>query len=147
MSRNKDIFLLYGDLGYPMFNAHIEDFPGRTMNCGAAEQSMLDISVGLSYAGNVPVCYSITPFLLWRAAETIRTYINHEQLCVKLVGSGRGEDYTRHDGFSHDAKDDREFIGMFKNISASWPETKEDIPNVMNEMFKTSKPFYLNLSR
>ena len=80
MKDNKDIILLLGDLGYMMFDKHRELFPNRVINTGAAEQAMMDMAVGLAYEGKIPVVYSITPFLLCRPFETIRTYINHEKI-------------------------------------------------------------------
>ena len=92
MKKDDDIFVLTGDLGYGVWDMVKSEFPERYINTGAAEQSMMDIAVGLALSGKTPIVYSITPFLLWRPAETIRTYINHESIKVILVGSGRGED-------------------------------------------------------
>ena len=93
MRQNKDIILLVGDVGYKVFDHLREEYPDRVINPGAAEQLMIGMAAGLAMDGKIPVCYSITPFVLYRPFEFIRNYVNHENLPVKLVGSGRNDDY------------------------------------------------------
>ena len=94
----------------------------------------------------MPVVYSITPFLLYRPFETIRNYLHHEEAPVYLVASGRDRDYD-HDGFSHWAEEDREVMAILHRIEARWPKTKEEIPELVEEMIKREKPYYVNLRR
>ena len=143
---NKNIWVITGDLGYKMWDQIKKKFPERFLNTGAAEQSMLDIAVGLSLEGKIPIVYSITTFLLYRPFETIRNYINHEKIPVKLIGSGRNKDYA-HDGFSHWAQEDKKVLNIFKNIQAHWPKTTEEIPDLIDKMLSTKKPYYINLTR
>lgn len=147
MLTNTNTILLTGDLGYGMWDKVREDFPERFINCGAAEFSMLGVAVGLAMEGKVPVVYSITPFLLFRAAEMLRNYVNREKWNVKLIGSGRDDDYSKHDGFSHYAGDDKDMLKLFPNIYAQWPRTKEEVPDAVEDMIARNTPYYLNLSR
>ena len=146
MSENEDILLLVGDLGFGLFNEIRDDFPDRFYNVGAAETALLDIGIGLALEGKKPVCYSITPFLLYRPFESIRTYINHESIPVILVGSGRDDNYEI-DGFSHDATDDHLFMSHFKNIKSYWPPDSKEACEVLDEAVKGDSPVYLNLTR
>lgn len=146
MARNKDIWLITADLGYKVFDRHIEAFPERAINVGAAENAAIDIGVGLALEGKIPVVYSITPFLLYRPFEAIRNYINHEQIPVKLVGSGRDTDYA-HDGFSHHAQDDKAVMSLLTNIHSHWPQTKEEILTLTPHILSDPRPQYLNLTR
>src|SRR3990167_4043938 len=124
MEKDPDIWVICIDLGYGMFDKIRDKFPDRFLNTGAAEQAAMGIAVGLAMEGKIPVVYSITSFLLYRPFETIRNYINHEGIPVKLVGSGRDKDYL-HDGFSHDSTDAKKIMKNFKNICQDWPDTKE----------------------
>lgn len=146
MASNDRIWVITGDLGYGMFDRIRDDFPKRFVNVGAAEQVMIGIGVGLALRGKIPIVYSITPFLLYRPFETIRNYINGEKIPVKMVGSGRNKDYL-HDGFSHWAEEDREVMKIFPNVLSFWPETKEEIPNLLSEILFNNQPVYLNLKR
>lgn len=146
MKRDKNIWLICVDLGYKVFDQHFADFPDRCINPGAAEQFAMDMAVGLALSGQKPFVYSITPFLLYRPFETIRTYINHEWIPVRLVGSGRDDDY-KHDGFSHYAGDDKVILETMKNIDTYWPKTKELIPDLVARMVVYDYPQYINLKR
>jgi len=147
MMTNKNIWLLLGDVGYGIFDAHRANYPDRVINTGAAEFSMLAMAVGLALEGKTVFAYTITPFLLWRGAEVIRNYIHHERIPVKLIGSGRDMDYE-HDGFSHVCTEDVDLFGkIFYNIKTYRPETKEDIPTMLQEMITNYQPSYLNLKR
>ena len=146
MGKNRDIVALTGDLGYIGFDKIQNDFPDRFINCGASEQAMMGMAVGLALSGKIPVVYSITTFLLYRPFETIRNYINHEKIPVILIGSGRDKDYL-HDGFSHWSEEDREVMRIFKNIQSYWPQTKEEIPQLLADVLSSGKPCYINLKR
>lgn len=146
MKTDDRIFLVVGDLGFGLFTEIRKDFPERFINCGAAEQAMVGIGVGLSLKGKVPFVYSITPFLLFRAAETIRNYVNEEQIKIILCGSGRDNDY-HIDGFSHAANDTKPLLSIFKNIKQFWPEIADDIPEIIENMIKSNNPSFVSLKR
>lgn len=146
MKVNDKIWLITGDLGYKMWDQIKRDFPDRFINVGAAEQAMMGIGVGLALEGKIPFIYSITTFLLYRPFETIRNYIDYEKIPVKLVGSGRDKDYA-HDGISHWAEEDRQVMGLFKNIKSVWPEKAEELPEIVQSMIDDISPWYINLKR
>ena|SRR3990167_1961533 len=154
MQKNKNIWVILGDLGYGMFDKIRQDFPQRCINTGAAEVTMMNTGVGLALEGKIPFVYSITTFLLYRPFEQIRNYVNHERIPVKLVGSGRDRDYA-HDGFSHWSEDAEYLFNyygegskkIFGNIKASWPETKEEIPKLVEKMINDPSPYFISLKR
>ncbi|MDO8658186.1 MAG: hypothetical protein Q7K55_05570 [Candidatus Levybacteria bacterium] len=146
MLRDEKIWVIVGDLGYKMLDYIKRDFKNRFVNAGASEQAMMGIAVGLALEGKIPIVYSITTFLLYRPFETIRNYVNYEKIPVKLIGSGRNKDYA-HDGISHWAQEDKDIMNIFGNIEAKWPETFEEIPNLVDDMIKSNKPWYINLRR
>ena len=146
MKKDERIYVLTGDLGYGLLDQIRQDLPDRFINCGAAEQTMLDIAVGMTYEGKIPFVYSITPFLLYRPFETIRTYINYEKLPVVLVGSGRDLDYDE-DGWTHHATDDKMIMRSFPNINCLWPEPGTDMKQIIKDVLKFRRPSYINLTR
>ena len=147
MRVNPKIVILLGDLGFAVWDDVRKEFPDRVLNVGAAEQAMIGISVGLALEGKIPIVYSITPFVLYRPFETIRNYIDHEKIPVKLIGTGRDRDYLDH-GFCHWAQEDRIIMEkVFTNILAVWPEDKESIPQYVEMILRMKEPIYLNLRR
>lgn len=146
MKENPDIYLLTGDLGYHLFDDIRWDFQERFINCGASEYGMVGIAIGLALEGKIPFCYSITPFLIFRPFELLRTYIDTEKIPVKLIGSGRDKDYI-HDGRSHDASDIQDTMNLFKNIKQLWPTTKGEVKNMVDLMVNDDKPYFISLQR
>jgi len=146
MKNNEKVFLICVGLGYPRLDLFLKRYPYRTYNTEASEQTALDMAVGIAYAGYIPVVYTITPFL-FRAFETIRTYVNHEKLHVVMIGAGRNDDYSQHDGFSHYAGDDKILERSFSNIICRWPENKEQLKHELHMAIEDKAPTYINIKR
>jgi deoxyxylulose-5-phosphate synthase len=63
-----------------------------------------------------------------------------------MCASGRDNDY-KHDGWSHNGMDDYRLLECFENINCRWPESPDEIENLVDEMINNPKPYYLNLKR
>lgn len=146
MLKDKNLFFLTGDLGYIAIDKIKKDIPKRYFNCMPAEQMMLDFACGIAVNNKIPIVYSITPFLIYRPFETLRTYINHEKIPAKLVGSGRNLDYDG-DGVSHICCDVGYFLDGLMNIKQYFPNTIEEMVNLLPEFLYNNKPSFLSLTR
>ena len=89
MSKDENVYLIVGDVGYGLFDKLKEEFPERYINPGAAEQLIVGMAAGLAMEGKIPIIYSITPFILYRPYEFIRNLIDHECIPIKIVGSNK----------------------------------------------------------
>jgi transketolase len=98
-------YLLVCDMGFGKMDKLSEEYPGRVINCGIAEQSTIGIASGMAEAGLLPVVYSIASFLVYRALEQIKNDIVERKVNVKLIGSGSG-DFFKDMGRCHWCKDD-----------------------------------------
>lgn len=145
MKKNKDIWLITGDLGWKMFDKIRDEFPDRYLNVGAAEQVAVGIAVGLAQEGKIPFVYTITSFFL-RAAETISLYLDGERANVKLVGSGRDDEY-RDDGPTHYAHSTQFFLSSLHNLFTYCPKDKNDVPELVGRIIANDEPTFLSLSR
>jgi transketolase len=141
MKKNEKIIIITADIGYGILDEIRNTFNDRVINTGSSEMLMIGIAVGLSYEGFIPICYTITPFLLYRPFEMLRNYVNYENLNIKLVGSGRDKDYS-HDGFTHWSEDDVIILSTLKNIKIF-----KDSINDYDEFIHMNTPCYFNLKR
>lgn len=146
ISNDDRIWLLTGDLGFGVLNKAREAAPDRSFNVGAAEQLMIGAAVGLAHNKFIPICYSITPFVIFRPYEWLRNYLNHEGAPVKLVGTGRDKDYG-HLGFSHWAVDDETALQAFPNIKIYKPRDNQELTDTWQEFLYSDQPAYLNIRR
>jgi transketolase len=140
-----NIVLLTADMGYGLWDDVRKEFPQRFFNFGSSEQLMIGAAAGMAMEDKIPVCYSITPFLLYRPFEFIRNLMNHEGIPIKLVGGGRDKDYG-YLGFTHWAEDDINIMLALKEIKLFKPEPSE-LKDVFNEFIYNKEPAYLNLSK
>lgn len=145
MKDNKDIIVLTGDLGFGLLDEIRDTYPERFINCGASEQAMSDIAVGLALSGKIPFMYTITSFY-YRCWETLRTYIDHENLNVKMLASGRDTDY-HVDGYSHHSEDMRKHLDCLPNIAQYFPETNEQALIDFDIMMSREQPCFLSLRK
>ena len=83
---------------------------------------------------------------MWRPSEVIRLYLNHEKIPVKLLSSGRDNDY-KNQGFTHDATDAKSLLDLFPNIVQFWPENKENLIDMIDQFLYNGQPSHLNLKR
>ncbi len=150
MEKDDRIWLLTADLGFAMLDKIRDDFPNRFVNFGASEQLMVGAAVGLALSGQIPFCYSITSFLLFRPFEWIRNYVNYENIPVRLVGSGVDKDYA-HDGITHQPSIKREiapiFQNVFPNIIRFCPTDKAEVPAIVESIIKFPTPSFICLRR
>lgn len=146
MQKNENIVFLTADLGYGLWDEIRACFPDRSYNLGSSEQLMLGCATGLAIDKKIPVCYSISPFLIYRPFEFIRNYLDHESIAVKLVGGGRGKDYG-HLGFSHWAHDDFKILKSLNNIDLFKPMTESDLVSIADAFLTSKYPAYLNLKK
>jgi len=146
LAKDERLWLLTGDLGFGVLNKSREVAPDRSYNVGAAEQLMLGAAVGLTHNNKIPICYSITPFVIFRPFEWIRNYLDHEGAPVKLVGAGRDKDYG-HLGFSHWGVDDESALKMFPNVQIFKPKDEVELSSMWEDYLYNDKPSYLNILR
>ena len=145
MNSNSKITVLLGDVGYGVFDKLKTDFPKRILNCGSSEQLMIGMASGMALSKNIiPVVYSITPFILFRPFEFIRNLVNHDRIPIKIVGSGRDQDYKTL-GFTHYANDDIIIKENFKNIKFFKPDSLDSF--LFTKFLYDEGPSYLNLKR
>lgn len=146
IEKDRNIYLITADLGFKMWDGIGEMAPDNYIRMGSSEQLMLGAAVGLAYDGKIPVCYSISTFLINRPFEWLRNYVNYENLPVKLVGSGRDKDYS-HDGKTHWADDDEQVLSALPNIKILKPNSEQELEEAFHDFIYSPTPIYLNLKR
>jgi transketolase len=146
MHKNKNIYFITADLGYGLWDEVRSSFPDRSFNVMSSEQLMIGTAVGIALEKKIPVCYSITPFILYRPFEFIRNYLDHEKIPVKLIGGGRNKDYG-YLGFSHWAEDDEKIMKCFENIKFYKPQDIEELQQQTLTLLYNNLPCYMNLKK
>ena len=76
----------------------------------------------------------------------IRNYIDREGIPVRLIASGRDKDYLE-DGITHHSEDAKVILNTLPYIIQYWPETKEEIPDMIKEMLLNNKSSFISLRK
>jgi len=147
-ARKKDerIHLLTGDLGFEVFEEFVEKFPQSFTNVGVAEANMVGMASGMAHLGFKCICYSITPFLVFRALEQIRNDVCYHNLDVKIVGVGGGLGYSSN-GQSHTTLEDIAVMRSLPNMTVLCPGDPLETYMATKQMLAACSPTYLRLGK
>jgi len=146
MKKNKDIVLLCGDVGYGLFDEVFDTYSNRSFNIGSSEQLMIGMACGMALEKKIPICYSITPFLLYRPFEFVRNFLHNEKIPVKLVGSGRDDDYQEA-GFTHHSFEAKSVLSHLSSIDTFFPENSLELESEFDDFLYSTSPAFLSLRR
>jgi transketolase len=135
---------LTGDLGFQAFESLAKALGPRFINAGVAEQNMVLVAAGLARSGLRPWAYSIAPFMYARPFEQIRNDICLHDLPVVLVGNGGGYAYGVM-GPTHHGLEDYGALLSLPNLRVYIPAFDEDLPTVVELLFRGRSPAYLRL--
>ena len=144
--KDERIVLLSGDIGNRLFDKFKERCPGRFYNCGVAEANMVGMAAGLATQGFRPVCYTIAPFLTYRAMEQIRVDLGYHHLPVVLVGTGGGLAYASLGGTHHSCEE----LGMLRLIpgmTVAAPADAMELESVLDDALRGKSTAYIRIGK
>tara|TARA_Y100000389_G_C17432870_1_gene503785 strand:- start:1404 stop:1886 length:483 start_codon:yes stop_codon:yes gene_type:complete len=133
--KDEKVILISGDVEQEM-DEFKKKFPGRYINVGLCEQTMISMAAGMAAEGLRPYVYSITPFLIERPFEQIKIDIDEQDLPVTLIGNA---DYPSH-GPTHRPLNPQKLVDMFKNIMGYFPRNQFETEKAMLDSHIMKKP-------
>ncbi|HEY3765811.1 MAG TPA: transketolase C-terminal domain-containing protein [Gaiellales bacterium] len=137
---------LTGDLGLDLFDAFQLRAPGRFVNVGIAEQTLVGVAAGLALAGKVPFAYSIIPFVTSRPHDQIRVDVAMTGAPVKIVGVGAGYAYGSA-GPTHHAIEDLALMRAVPGMTVLTPADPREAAAATRAALATPGPVYLRLGK
>lgn len=145
-SKNKNIWLITGDLGYSVLDTFAREFPERYLNAGVAEQNMTGVAVGIALQGQTVFTYSIANFPTFRCLEQIRNDICYHQANVKIVSVGAGLSYGTH-GYTHYGIEDIAIMRSLPNMSILSPSDPIEAVRIADISVQHKGPLYIRLGK
>lgn len=143
--RNPKLVLLTGDLGYNALEKTQKILNSRFINVGVCEQNMISVAAGMAHDGWEPICYSISPFAVFRPAEQIRLDVCIHGKNVKIIGNGGGYGYGIM-GATHHSLEDIALLSSLKGMRCLVPRSDEDVSGACDSMMSVKGPAYLRLN-
>lgn len=122
----------------------MQKFPGRVVNVGIAEQSMVGTAAGLALGGKVAVTCNAAPFLISRANEQIKVDICYNNTNVKLFGLNAGGSYGPL-ASTHHSIDDLAVMRGFGRIQIFAPSSPRECRQIIEYALGYVGPVYIRM--
>lgn len=144
--RDKNVWLVTGDLGFSVFEDFIKEFPEQYLNAGVAEQNLMGLSAGLALAGKRPYVYSISTFASMRAYEQIRNDICYQNLPVVIIGGGSTFSYSTF-GCTHMPLEDFSIMRTLPNMTVLSPGDPLEVSALLEQTYTRTQPTYMRIAK
>lgn len=122
----------------------MQKFPGRLVNVGIAEQTLVGAAAGLALGGKIAVTCNAAPFLISRANEQIKVDVCYNNTNVKLFGLNAGASYGPL-ASTHHSIDDIAVLRGFGNIEIYAPSCPRECRQVIDYALAHVGPVYIRL--
>jgi transketolase len=134
------------DMGFSVLEKFRDEFPGRLINAGIAEQNSVGLAAGLALCGKIVYVYSIVPFVTMRPYEQVRIDACYQNLPVKLVGSGGGLTYGSL-GPTHHSIEDISLMRGLPNMTVYCPGDPMEAELCTQSSHEIPGPAYIRLAK
>ncbi|MCA9868183.1 MAG: transketolase [Anaerolineae bacterium] len=116
--------------------------PGRFIDTGITEQTMVGAAAGLALRGRIPVLHALATFLTLRAFEFVRTDVGIGNLPVKLVGGVPGF-LSDGNGPTHQAIEDVALMRGIPHMHVFCPADEQDMLLALPHIINSPNPTYI----
>jgi len=144
--KNKNIFLLNGDLGFSVLENFTKKYPKRSLNMGVAEANMMGVAAGLAMSGKTVFVYSIIPFVTARVFEHVRNDIAIQNANVKIIGVGSGLTYGPL-GPTHHSIEDIALMRVLPNMIVIAPGDPKETVEATKAIASLNGPAYMRIGK
>lgn len=121
-------------------------FPERFYNVGIAEQSLVDVAVGLAYTGHIPFANTFSFLFATRALEMVRTHLCYGKANVKLMGAYAGLSDS-FDGPTHNSISDVSILRSLPGMTIVVPSDPIAVARLLPKIADWDGPVFCRLNR
>lgn len=145
--KNQNIVVLDADLAHATFTDFFKkEFPDRHFNVGIAESNMIDMSVGFSLKGYIPICSTFALFGAGRAYEMIRNTVAYSKANVKICCTHGGLT-VGPDGGSHESIEDFALMRVLPGMVVIVPGDANEVVKAIEAAVSYVGPVYMRIGR
>lgn len=144
---NEDVVALSADVANSDHSyMFAEAFPDRFFNVGIAEQSLVDVAVGLANGGKIPFANTFAFLFSTRALEMVRTHLCYGRSNVKLMGAYGGLSDS-FDGPTHHSYVDLAVMRSLPNMTVVVPAEPTAMESFLRQIADWPGPVYCRMNR
>lgn len=123
-----------------------EEYPGRFIEVGVAEQNMMGVAAGMALVGKIPYIASYATFSPGRSWDQLRVSVAYSMNNVKVAGHHTGIS-VGPDGATHQALEDIAITRVIPNMTIIVPCDSIEARKVTIALATTPGPAYFRLGR
>jgi len=149
MKDNKKIVAFFADTSFDFYKEFQTDFPDRFFQFGIAESNMIAAAAGMAKASGgelIPIVYTFSPFLTYRAYEFIRVDVCMQELNIKLVGLAAGVKNNTL-GPTHHSTEDIAVLRVLPNLTLLAPASPNEVPAILEKSLEHNGATYIRLGK
>jgi transketolase len=144
---NPNVVALSADVSNSDFSYRFaEAFPERFVNVGIAEQSLVDVAVGLAYSGKIPFANAFAFLFATRALEMIRTHLCYGNANVKLMAAYAGLSDS-FNGPTHNSISDVAIMRSLPRMTVVVPGDTVALAKLLPQVAEWPGPVYFRMNR
>jgi len=144
---NPNVVALTADVSNSDFSYRFaEAFPERFVNVGIAEQSLVDVAVGLAYSGKIPFVNAFAFLFATRALEMIRTHLCYGNANVKLMAAYAGLSDS-FNGPTHNSISDVAIMRSLPKMTVVVPGDTVALAKLLPQVAEWPGPVYFRMNR
>ena len=144
--KNKNIYLITGDLGFGVLQRFWDLCPNQFINAGISEQNMTSVAAGMALEGKIVFTYSIGNFSTLRCLEQVRNDCAYHGADVKIVSIGGGFAYGPL-GMSHHATEDLAIMRALPGVCVLAPGDPEEAAQAAKAAVLRKGVVYIRLGK
>ncbi len=142
-----DVVVLSADVSNSDHSFMFEEaFPDRFFNVGIAEQSLVDVAVGLANSGRVAIANTFAFLFATRAVEMVRTHLCYGEANVKLAGAYAGLSDS-FDGPTHHSITDLAIMRSLPRMTVVVPSDPVGVSKLLPQIAAWDGPVFFRLCR
>lgn len=147
LEEGKNVCAVEADLSGSTTTKKIKDKYGdRLINCGIAEQNMIDVAAGMSLCGFTPFTGSFAVFGTGRCYDQIRNTVCYSNLNVKICPTHAGVS-VGPDGGTHQMLEDVALMSVLPNMKVLVPSDYNSACAAIRLVEETQGPAYVRMGR
>ncbi len=144
--QGEDVIITSSDIGAPSLDEFRAVFGNRFVNVGIAEQNLVAISAGFSFAGKKVIAYGLNPFPVTRALDQVRNFMASMQLPITLTALNAGT-CSAEAGYTHMPIENMNIMRTLKNIQIINPTDETISSMLVEEIMSNPRPRYVQFDK
>jgi transketolase len=143
--RDPRVAIVLSEISTDYFRKAFAHDPGRAVNVGIMEQTMVGVAAGFAMEGFLPVVHTIGPFLAERPLEQVKLDFGYQGLQGTFIPVGGSHDYTS-EGFTHHTPGDVAAMRTIPGMQVLVPGTAAELARIFEATYANGHPTYVRTS-